>query len=421
MEALTPQPPTKAPRGSRTICLPIDEHQYHQIIAAPSEFRAFLDEQYQRTPELFPPRFVDGYELKDGRTSRKLGLTLRRIKLTDGSSYSLRPAFVMPYLTARTDDAEQGLFLRKFGVPFWAVAHVLGHDPMFWYRMECSLGRASVVGTTVRRVPVPLHLLADEHHQTREGDKTYLATTVGGGCCLGVEPAEAADTPALTAAYGVFREEARNVDPKYKPKTVNTDGWGGTQGAWKALFPRIVLILCFLHSWLSIRDRGKHLGALFHETSHRVWEAYHALTRRSFAQRLRSLRSWATTHLSGVVQEKTLALCNKRSRFAVAYRHPRCYRTSNMLDRVMRPMHRYFFDGQHLHGTLAASRRHSRGWALLWNFAPWHPSVARTHQGWRSPAERLNRHRYHEGWLHNLLISSSLGGYRVPRRQPQNA
>jgi hypothetical protein len=292
---------------------------------------------------------------------------------------------------------------------------------MFWYRMECSLGRASVVGTTVRRVPVPLQRWADEHHQTREGHKTYLATTGGGGCYLGVEPAEAASTPELTAAYGVFRAEALNVNPKYKPKTVNTDGWGGTQGAWKAQFPRIVLILCVLHSWLSIRDRGKHRGDLFHETSRRVWEAYHASTRRSFAQRLRSLRSWATTHLSGVVQEKTLALGNKRSRFAVAYRHPGCHRTSNMLDRVMRPRHRYFFDGQHLHGTLAARRRHSRGWALLWNFAPWHPTVARTHQGWRSPAERLNRHRYHECWLHNLLISSSLGGYRVRRRQPQNA
>ncbi len=32
--------------------------------------------------------------------------------------------------------------------------------------------------------------------------------------------------------------------------------------------------------------------------------------------------------------------------------------------------------------------------------------------GWRCPAERANRHRYHDGWLHNLLVSASLGGYR---------
>jgi hypothetical protein len=419
MDSLPSNKTTKAPRGNRTICLPFEEHLYPQIVANPADFRAALDAQYQRTPELFPAGFARGYQLKDGRPSRKLGLTLRRILLADGSTYSVRPSFVMPYLTARTQDVHRGLLLRKFGVPYWAVAHVMGRNPMFWYRMQCGLGRASLVGTTVRRASLPAHLLADEHHQKRQGQKTYLATTVGGGCCLGVEPTEAAGIPELTTAYGVFKQEAINVDPKYKPKTVNTDGWSGTQGAWKALFPTTLLILCFLHAWLSIRDRGKHLGDLFLEVSRRIWEAYHAPNRRSFAQRLRSLRSWAGGHLSGIVQDKTLALCNKGPRFAVAYRHSDCHRTSNMLDRVMRAMHRYFFDGQHLHGSPAASRLHCRGWALLWNFAPWHPAVARSHDNWRSPAELLNRHRYHDCWLQNLLISSSLGGYRIHPRCPQ--
>src|SRR5205807_1508586 len=135
-------------------------------------------------------------------------------------------------------------------------------------------------------------------------------------------------------------------------------------------FPAAVLILCFLHAWLSIRDRGKHLGQVFVETSRQVWEAFHAPTRRSFSQRLRHFRSWAQVHLTGVVREKALSLCNKRDRFARAYHYPGCHRTSNMLDRVMRSMHRYFFDGQHLHGALPAARLHGRGWALLWNFAP---------------------------------------------------
>jgi hypothetical protein len=420
MHSPTTNHPNTAPRGNRTICLPFDERLYPQVVADPAHFRATLDAQYLRTPELFPPAFGAGYQLKDVRSSRKLGLQLRRILLPDGLCYSVRPSFVMPYLSAPTSDVDRGLFLRKFGVPYWAIARVMGRNPMFWYRMQCSLGRASIVGTTVRRAPLPAHLLADEHHQNRQGHKTYLATTVGDGCCLGIEPAQAAGVAELTAAYDVFRKEALHVAPKYKPKTVNTDGWSGTQGAWKSLFPKTVLILCFLHAWLSIRDRGKHLGDLFLEVSRRVWDAYRAPTRRSFAQRLRSLRAWASAHLSGIVQDKTLALCNKRSRFAVAYRHPGCHRTSNMLDRVMRSMHRYFFDGQHLHGSLAASRLHARGWALLWNFAPWHPAVSRSHGNWRSPAELLNQHRYHQCWLQNLLISSSLGGYRVRPRSPQN-
>ncbi len=208
------------------------------------------------------------------------------------------------------------MFLRKFGVPFWALARVFGRDPMFYYRLECALGRASIVGTTVK-VDLPEHLAADEHHQTRDGEKMYIAATVGGGCCLGAEPAEAAGTDELTAAYGVFREEARDVAADYAPTTVNTDGWKGTRAAWKALFTGVVLLSCFLHGWLKIRDRAKHLGEQFREIGRRVWWAYRAPDRRSFAQRLRSLRQWAGGHLSGVVLETVSDLCAKRPRWSM--------------------------------------------------------------------------------------------------------
>jgi len=83
-----------------------------------------------------------------------------------------------------------------------------------------------------------------------------------------------------------------------------------------------------------------------------------------------------------------------------------------MLDRLMRSMNRYFDDGQHLHGSEQACARHVRAWALLQNFRPWSPASRRANQGWGSPAERLNQHRSHEDWLHNLLVSASLAGYR---------
>ena len=159
---------------------------------------------------------------------------------------------------------------------------------MYWYRMECGLGRFSVVGTTVRQGDLPEHLLADEHHQTLDGQTVYIATTVANGCCLGAEPVETAGTDALKVAYQVFKDEARDIDSDYHPKTVNTDGWKGTQAAWKALFPKIVILLCFLHGWLKIRERAKHLKEVFAELSQRVWEAYHAPDRRCFGQRLRA-------------------------------------------------------------------------------------------------------------------------------------
>ena len=178
-----------------------------------------------------------------------------------------------------------------------------------------------------------------------------------------------------------------------------------------------MILLCFLHAWLKVRDRAKHLKEVFADVSRRIWEAYHAPDRRRFAQRLRRLRQWASGVLTGVVLEAVLDLCRKRPRFAVAYRHVGGHRTSNMLDRIMRGMNRYFDHGQHLHGSRQGCRRHCRAWALLSNFTPWHKATARKNQGWRSPAERLNQHCYHDFWLQNLLISASLDGYRSPLPQ----
>ena len=408
----------RSSRGHRTICLPISEETYLQIVNDPAEFRRAIDDCFRRMPELFPANFAHGYRLKDDRMSAKQEIPIRRVRLKDGTAYSIRPSFLMPYLSARTEEVEDPLFLRKFGVPFWALARVFGNDPMFWYRLECGLGRFSVVGTTVRNTELPEHLLADAHHQPRDGQKVYIATTVGGGCCLGAEPAETAGTNDLKAAYGVFKDEARDVTPKYAPKTVSTDGWPWTQAAWKTLFPKVVILLCFLHGWLKIRDRAKHLKEQFAEVGRRVWEAYHAPDRRSFAQRLRWLRKWASGQLTGIILEKVLDLCGKRDRWSIAYRHPDGHRTSNMRDRLMRGMNRYFDAGQHLHGAPKGCRLHCRAWALLQNFTPWHPATKRKNDGWRCPAERLNKYRYHDCWLQNLLISASLGGYRCPL--PQN-
>ena len=149
---------TRSSRGHRTICVPIEEEDYLRIIHDPKAFRRTLDDCFRQTPELFPVNFALGYELKDDRMSAKQQIPIRRILLKDDSAYSIRPSFLMPYMTVRTADVEGPLFLRKFGVPFWALARVFGGDPMSWYRMECGLGRFSVVGTTVRTATLPEHL-----------------------------------------------------------------------------------------------------------------------------------------------------------------------------------------------------------------------------------------------------------------------
>ena len=145
---------------------------------------------------------------------------------------------------------------------------------MSWYRMECGLGRFSVVGTTVRTATLPEHLLADEHHQGLDGQKVYIATTVGNGCCLGAEPAEAAGSDKLKVGLPSLQRRGLRSPPNTLPRPSATDGWKGTQAAWKMLFTKVVILLCFLHGWLKIRDRAKHLKEVFAEVSRRVWDTY---------------------------------------------------------------------------------------------------------------------------------------------------
>src|SRR5215207_5983813 len=169
------------PRGCSTICLPIDKDLYQGLIDSPEGCRRWLDRAYRDTPELFPQAFAKGYTLKDSYRSRKTGLLLRRVECNaTGESFTVRPSFVLPYMAGYTDEVEGPLFLRSFGVPFWALARVFGKGPMYWYRLEVSLGRNSIVGTTLRGADPPEHLLADEHYQTLDGEKVYVATTVAG-------------------------------------------------------------------------------------------------------------------------------------------------------------------------------------------------------------------------------------------------
>ena len=152
---------TRASRGHRTICLPFAEESYLRIITDPAKFRRALDDCFQAMPELFPAGFVEGYRLKDARVSAKQKIPIRRLVLKDGTAYSVRPSFLMPYMTARTDDVQGPLFLRKFAVPFWALARVFGRDPMDWYRIECSLGRFSLVAANRKHPRRAVHRHAE--------------------------------------------------------------------------------------------------------------------------------------------------------------------------------------------------------------------------------------------------------------------
>ena len=378
-------------------------------------FRTHLDLLIEEYPELFPEEIKAGYHLHDRRSSRKQsGLMIRRIKLLQFGPdqkkivLSIQPSFVMPYMTGLTADIEKALFLTQYAVPLSALTHVFGRNDQYWYRIMTQFGRYGIVQTTVQQPEnMPDQLLADEKHSRFNGNKCYIATTAGEDCFLGASVSLNADETALLEAYGDFKEEANLFKPDYHPQTVNTDGWAATQNAWSILFPKIVIIECFLHAFISIRSRcSKKWKAVWPQIQQQVWDIYEAHTATLFLSQVAHMAEWAALNLEGSALKAVNKLCQKAPRFAKWYDHQEARRTSNMIDRLMIPMDRWLENRRYFHGHLISAERAIRSWALLKNFIPYCPR-AKVSKDWTSPAHKLNGKVYHENWLHNLLISTS--------------
>ena len=367
--------------------------------------RRYLEQVYQDIPEIFPGKhFVFNGST---RLSSKMKLQMRKVRIS-GVSYRLRPCFVLPYMRGKSDSVAHGLFLLRFGVPFWALATVFGRNAMWWYRLFISLSRCNMVATTVYdNSKMPQHLLADEHHIRIRGKKAYVATTIGEGCILGTEASGKADESSLIDAYGVF---AQQVDPSYTPLSINTDGWWATQNAWAKLFPATEIIECFLHAYLKVRNRAtKKLQYWFSQSAEKIWHCYRATTKRQCAQRIRRLGEWASRELPESPMKHNLQkLLGKKKRWLAHFDTPQAHRTSNMLDRVMRMMTRHSYNSQMFHADLKRTSMNFCAFALIYNFAPSSPRAREP--GLISPAARLNKKVYHQDWLKNLMIASSLGG-----------
>lgn len=416
----------KVSKVNPRVILPITCDMYQETATDRERFRRWLDEMIGKYPELFPQEIEKGYTLHDFLpASTKLpDVRFRRIKLRVVNEAGKQQVLticssdVMPYMTGLTDEVEKALFLRRFGVPFWGITYVCGCNDDYWYNMTSRFGRYEVVGTVVKDAALlPTNLLADEKHVRFNGEKGYIATTVGEDCVLGASLSLAADEPALTEAYGYFQTEAQQVDPNYTPHTVNTDGWLPTQKAWQALFAAITLIQCFLHAFLKIRNRTKkRYKAIYAEIQQQVWDIYHAVDKSAFLRQIVDFQSWGKQHLSGSALDAVEKLCAKADSFALTFDYPQAYRTSNMIDRHMIPLDRWLFAARYFHGNWKSAEYQIRSWALFHDFMPYCPR-AKIRDDSISPVHKLNGFVYHDNWLHNLLISTSCTGLMTNHRK----
>jgi hypothetical protein len=189
-------PPKK---GYRTIRLPLAESEYDRFLSDRAYAKARLDALYEAFPEVFPEALPWGYALC-GFTDPSITqeIRCRRMRLCQGQAvFAMAPACVMPYLTGRTQEVDHALFFMRFHVPCWAIAHVFGRDPLYWYRLEQGLGRFSIVGTTVKKPErLPQDLVADAKHRWLKGERVSIATTAATDGILGASVAQSASQTA---------------------------------------------------------------------------------------------------------------------------------------------------------------------------------------------------------------------------------
>jgi len=231
-------------------------------------------------------------------------------------------------------------------------------------------------------------------------------------CVLGAEVTEDPYEESLTKAYSVFAKESRNIDPNYSPKSVNLDGWEATKLAMSSLFTGIVIIHCFLHGFIKIRDRCRK-SPLFDVICGKVWHVYRSANKKIFAQRLRRFKDWSNKHVKmpGTLS-KILTLCDRSKLYQTAYDYPDGYRTSNAIDRNFKQLKKSIFTRQNFHGSLKTTNNAVRSWALLHNYHPYCLKKVKSRDIYMSPATEINGFCYSKNWLKNLLISSSMNGYR---------
>ena len=315
----------RCPGGDRIIRLPLLQVEYIRFTTDRFFAKKEIERQYREHPELFPADFDCGYVL-NGLTpvSAKQGYRLRKIRVNNREKniFTIAPTFLMPYMTALTELVEKSLFPRRFNVPYRGLTYVFGRNNMFRYRQEQAVGRFNIIGTTVKSPEnIPRDLLADEKHTSRRGKKQYIAMTVAKECILGAELTESASEVSLKKAYGAFADEVRSLNPDYAPESVNTDGWLPAQSVWKKLFPSTAIIPCFLHAFIRIRSRAtKVLKDSFTLASEKVWSAYRAENKASFAQRLRRLKEWAAEQVpDSPMKDHIMELCANRHRFINSY------------------------------------------------------------------------------------------------------
>ncbi len=270
---------------------------------------------------------------------------------------------------ARTDEGEQALFLRPWGVPSRALADGFGRAALCWYRAWLSFGLPPLVGTPLKSADqMPQDVVGDEKLTWLAGAEVGVPTPVGGGGVVGLSGAEQAPSASLAETYGEFVAAATPGFAEYQVRSVCTDGVHAPRAAGRRLCPPLPWVLCYLPALRKITERCR--GALRRYVLERAWRVYQAPPTGQFSQRLRRVAEWAGATLDGPVAELVSKAGQPRADFTPASEYPQAARTTNAVERRLN--HREIGSGlpwATVTATLRA-RLAGRAWARQWNLHP---------------------------------------------------
>lgn len=412
---------TKSKHGNRIIRLPLSESDYSDLISDRKTFMSKLSVYASMYADIFPKDWeTTDYGVHDVRISKKLGLThvLIRHKTDRKLTYDIQPNFVLPHMAGFSKDVWFGLLLIAYGVPFWLVALGLGRDAMYWYRCFISLGRFDLLGTTLLSASgLPEDLVMDEKITFWGKQEVYACMTVGNNCILGMGLSATETAAGLQAAYGKFKTAAQRLIPDYQVLSINTDGWAATKKALRTLFPKAVLVLCFLHSVIKIRQVAQKEPQK-QELFDKLWNIYKSETPQSFDNQAIELQQWAITNIQKQsVKDHIAKIVARKEEFKTSFDCPSAKRTTNMVDRLMKPIDRFLFMKQYFHGDYKNAELMLDALALVINFMPYAPRTVAQHKNLEidrgySKAHDINQKYFDKNWLNNLLTHASCNGLR---------
>ena len=408
------------PSTHTAICVRFDsQDHYRELVNDTHAFRAHLLATHNEHPELFPYDF-DTFHFHSMRTRVRLDLPIRRLRIPSTREvFAIRPSFLMPGAIGTTDDFAHPLNLKRWAVPNEVLAQIFERDPKVYERAMRALGTFPILTTLFSCATlVPQDLVADEKFTRLEGERAYIATTAACGALLGAELVESSSSKHLHEGYSVVLEQARALNPEYRPRSVCLDGFESSKKAWKAVCGSVTVVLCYLHSVLALyKAAGIHLRE---QVCKRAWEVYAAESKASFSQRLRRFDEWANQKLGpGRFEDKVRArvakMKAKRDEFTVSYEVKGAHRTSNMVDRVMCIQARHLSAQRHMRGHLSTAQATVRAHANVWNFHEYAPRTRRKpgNKERCSPFHDINGFCYADNWLENLLIAGYAGARRV--------